>query len=393
MPRALLFLTLVLTSGSGCGRSPAPSTGPLADSLDAIVGRFKETTGLPGLAVGVLMGDSVVYRAGIGVDSEGRPVTARTVFHMASVTKPFVATAVMQLVEAGRVSLDSTATRYLPDFAMKDPAARGITVRQLLTHVAGMPDVTDYRWHAPEHDAGSLARWVATLRDSSLIARPGEKWQYSNIGYEVLAPLVATVSAIPFEDYVQQRILTPVGMRSSTLLMTDIDSAAMTAGHSRDSTGTYRRNATYPYNRRHAGSSTLHSNVDDMLRWAAANIGRGSLDGQRFLPAERVEAMWKVERDITERFGAVLRHYGIELPVRSLGMGLGWLVLDHDGHRVIEHSGSDLGFTTDFLFAPDDSIGVVVLANGDGLFLLELSLSLVDAVRTAKAGEAQASRR
>ena len=109
----------------------------------------------------------------------------------------------------------------------------------------------------------------------------------------MLADVVAKVSGESFEDYMQKRILTPLAMRKSTLLMTDIDSSLMAWGHERASPGPFAMAAHYPYNRRHAASSTLHSNVDDMLRWARANLQHGALGGVRILPESAYDELWK----------------------------------------------------------------------------------------------------
>lgn len=323
-----------------------------------------------------------MFATGLGVTSlnGGAPVTERTVFHLASVTKPFVATAVMQLVEQGRMALDQPVTAYLPYFAMKDTRARTITIRQLLGHVAGMPDVTDYRWDRPEYDDGSLERYIRGLKDSTLIAAPGAVWQYSNIGFEVLADVIAKVSGQPFEAYIQQRILTPLRMTKSTLLMTDIDSTLIAWGHSQDSTGRYRQNADYPYNRRHAASSTLHSNVTDMLRWARANLHRGELDGVRILQASSYEEMWKPGRDLMATLGVRARQAGVAVPYDSIATGLSWLLATRQGRHLVMHSGGDNGFRTDLLLAPDEGIGIVVLLNGDRADPGALSTRLMDLV-------------
>ena len=368
----------------GCGGKPAPVSNPVADSVAAVAARFAAKTKVPGLAVGVWRAGVVVYRGGFGRtggQTDGRTVGPETLFHMASVTKPFVATAIMQLVEAGTVALDSSVVRYLPYFALKDPRARSITVRQVLTHTAGIGDVTDYQWGKPEYDAGALERYVRGLEDSTLIAAPGEKWQYSNIGFEVLADLIAKVSGMPFEDYVQQRILTPLGMRKSTLLMTDIDSSLMAYGHSPDSAGVYHRNAAYPYNRRHAASSTLHSNVDDMLRWGAANLGRGSLEGARILAASSYDELWKPQRDMTAELTERANRAGVKLPFEAMAVGLSWFLPTRGGRHLVWHSGGDNGFRTDLLLFPADSLAIVVMANGDAANVTELSTALLEAVR------------
>jgi CubicO group peptidase (beta-lactamase class C family) len=284
------------------------------------------------------------------------------VFHMASVTKPFVATAVVQLVESGKVDLDAPVVRYLPFFKLKDSRYQAITVRQVLNHTAGLPDVSDYRWDHPEYDADALDRYVKGLRDSSLIAPPGEKWQYSNIGFEVLADLVAHVSGESFEGYVQHHILTPLAMAHSTLLMSDVDSAHLAFGHDRNA-GTLVVSPEYPYNRPHAGSSTLHSNVDDMLRWAMANNRRGELDGHRILNASSYDQLWAPTRDISAELHALASEAKEQLPFDSMQIGLSWFLTRYGGHRLVNHEGGDRGFRTDLLLSPDDSAAVVVMAN------------------------------
>jgi CubicO group peptidase (beta-lactamase class C family) len=140
--------------------------------------QFVALTRVPGLAVGVVTHGELAYAAGFGVDSldARRPVTPRTLFHMASVTKPFVATAVMQLVEEGRVKLDAPVVEYLPYFRLRDGRAGEISVRHMLSHTGAMPDVDDYGWDRPEYDDGALERYVRSLGDQALLGEPGAKY-------------------------------------------------------------------------------------------------------------------------------------------------------------------------------------------------------------------------
>jgi CubicO group peptidase (beta-lactamase class C family) len=362
-----LVVTLMFLVPATVGVAQESSPTAFTAEVDSVARDFMRTKGLPGLAVGVIRQGRPVAARGFGVLRLGSDsaVTAETIFHLASVTKPFVATAVMQLVEKGQVDLDAPITGYVPYFRIRHPLTVGITVRQVLNHTAGLPDVTDYAWDRPEYDADALERWIRGLADSSLIAAPGERWQYSNIGFELLAELVAKVSGEVFEVYLQRRILTPLGMRHSTLLMTDVDSARLAWGHERSDSGAVRVSPVYPYNRRHAGSSTLHSDVHDMLRWALANLRRGELDGQRILSGAAYDQLWTPTRDLTTQVRERAQRAGIDLPYESFGIGLSWFVLGHQGRRLINHGGGDRGFRSDLLLAPDDSAAVVVLANDE----------------------------
>ena len=356
------------------------------DSLSVEVTRaaegFMREGRIPGLALGIIRNGRPAYARGLGVARLGAqtPVTERTLFHMASVTKPFVATAIMQLVERGSLDLDASVTRYLPYFRMKDPKASGMTVRQLLNHTAGMPDVTDYAWDRPEYDAGALERYIRGLSDSTLLSHPGTRWAYSNIGFELLAEVIAKVSGAPFEDYIQRHILTPAGMKSSTLLMTDLDSTLLAWGHVHPGPTTVEPSNVYPYNRRHAASSTLHSNVEDMLRWAMINLRRGGLNGNRILAESSYVKLWAPSRDMTAELRERYRAAGLEPPYETYAVGLSWFVVTYRGKQLINHSGGDRGFRSDLYLAPDDSIAVVVMANDQTADVGKLARAVLDIV-------------
>jgi CubicO group peptidase (beta-lactamase class C family) len=291
-----------------------------------------------------------------------KPVTPETLFHMASVTKPFVATCVMQLWEQGKVDLDAPVTKYLPYFRLNDPRYRSITVRQILSHSSGMPDVEDYEWNKPQDDDGALERYVRSLTKQKLLFDPGAKMAYSNMAYEVLGDLVAKVSGMSFEDYADAHIFKPLGMTSSTLLLKKADPAKLADGYTRPRGGDYasiHAIAAYPYNRAHTPSSNLESNVADMARWAMANLNRGELDGKRILKSSTYDMMWKPAID--EEF---CRPNG---ECRKLGdqVGMSWFIETKKGHTIISHSGGDDGFVTLIVLVPDLNMAFLWMQNSE----------------------------
>ena len=118
----------------------------LTQTLEPALLELVERHRLPGMAIGVVKDGEVIYARGFGEASRGsgRPITTASIFHMASVSKPFTATAVMPLVEAGKMDLDAPLTKYLPYFRLDDDRYETVTVRQVLTHTSGIPDVQDY---------------------------------------------------------------------------------------------------------------------------------------------------------------------------------------------------------------------------------------------------------
>jgi CubicO group peptidase (beta-lactamase class C family) len=328
-----------------------PGEQRFVERLEPLIQKTLREEKIPGLAIGIVEAGRPVYVRGFGLmdaRDPGRPVTAETLFHMASITKPFVATSVMQLVEQGKVDLDAPIVRYLPYFHLKDSRYRSITVRQMLSHISGMPDVEDYLWDKPEFDDGALERYVRSLQDKVLLWEPGTKFAYSNMAYEVLGDLVAKVSRMSFEKYVSENILKPIGMTSSTLLLKEAAPAKLATGHTREKDGAMIRVAHYPYNRSHTPSSNLHSSATDMIRWMLVNLNRGELDGRRILKDSTYDLMWTPAEASKEA-----------------RVGISWFLRRYKGQQIVMHGGQDDGFLTTVVLLPARKTGVVVLANSD----------------------------
>ena len=178
-----------------------PKTDPVARLSTELEPKIKaeiQQGHLPGFAIGVIRDGKLIYAKGFGVAKLGgnTPITSRSLFHMASVTKTFVATAVMQLVEKGKIDLDAPVTRYLPYFRLDDDRYRAITIRQMLSHTSGIPDTVNYNWDKPEYDAGALERFVRSIADQKLVFAPGEKFGYSNTAYEILGDVIANTGGL-----------------------------------------------------------------------------------------------------------------------------------------------------------------------------------------------------
>jgi CubicO group peptidase (beta-lactamase class C family) len=330
---------------------PAQNPG-IAERIDAKLSSLMQKESVVGMSIGVLLDDELVFASGYGVRELGKEdaITKQSVFHWASVSKPFVATAVMQLVEGGQLSLNDRLADLLPYFLMADERYREITVEQLLTHTSGMPDVDDYEWDRPQHDDEALKRWAQEQADKELLFAPGSAREYSNIGFELLGLIVQEVSGMPFESYMQQNIFQPLNMVDTSFIANEIDPSLRTTGH----IGTPTRSVAdaYPYNRRHAPSSTLNTNVVDMSRYARALLKRGSLDNANILSPETLAEMWAPKWTNPED------------PSRQAS--LGWNVGQRwGGLQMASHGGHDDGFRSFLVIAPDEDVAVFVVSNDD----------------------------
>jgi len=305
------------------------------------------TGGIPGLTAAVVRHGNVIYIGAFGVRQlgEGEELTPQHVFHFASVSKPFVATAIMQLVEQGRLELDDPPTKFLPYFRLADERFREITIRQMLNHTSGMPDVVDYEWDNPQLDEKAAERYVRGMSSERLLWAPGGGWRYSNMAFDALGDVIAKASGSSFEEYARANILVPLGMDRSSFIYLEIDEALRTTGH----VGAPAEvSPVYPYNRRHAPSSTLNSSVSQMIRWMLANLHRGELDGRRILGAGSYELLWTPTTDTS---------------TDGIQVGLSWFISEHAGHRIVFHGGGDTGFRSYVLLLPDNGIGIVLASN------------------------------
>ncbi len=328
----------------------------LAGQIASIAEAAMKEHGVPGLAVGVVRQGKVVYARGFGVSAIGeeQPVTTRSIFHMASVTKTFTATAVMQLVERGRIRLDSPVVEYLPYFRTQGDDYRRITIRHLLHHRSGVPFVEENPFELkPVFDEGALERHVRALSNRKLSFVPGERYEYSNYGYDILGDVVAKVSAMPFEEYVRRNVLAPLKMDDSTMLVRDVPSQTLLSAYFSDPEGKISPIPVFPYTRPFTPSSNLYTNVEDMNRWLMAHLRRGSLDGGRILNAASYATFWGTPLPPSQESA---------FPNGGDMVG-GWFRWNYRGRRLVGHGGADLGFNSFIVLAPEEDIGIVVLGN------------------------------
>ena len=302
---------------------------------------------LPGLSVGIVKDNEIIFARGFGyLDINTRePVTIYSLFHVASISKPFVATAIMQLVEQRKMNLDSTVISYIPYFRLAGGQYDQITIKQMLNHISGMPDVQDYEWEKPVYDAGALERYVKSISNEKMIASPGEKFAYSNMAFECLGDVIAKVSGTSFADYVKINILDPAGMKESTFLKPEYLPENWAAPHIRLN-GLHAWEG-YPYNRMHGPSSTLHSNAVEMCHWAIINMKKGTRDENTILDSISYEKLWKPWFEIGGQSS----------------IGLSWFLGKYKGETTVRHGGGDTGFNTNLVLLPERSMAVIVLCN------------------------------
>ncbi len=320
---------------------------PLPDELHAFARAECERLRVPGAAVGVLH-DRTMYVGGVGITHVDNPlpVTASTLFQTGSTSKTVTATALMQLVEEGRVQLDAPVRTYLPEFRLQSETdARTLTVRDFATHHTGY--VGDYFRDTGRGD-DAIGRIVAKMANSLQLVPGGTTFSYSNAAFYVLAHVVERVRGQPFERVVRERIFTPLGMNHSCYFPEECITYRVAAGHTVTRDGPRAEQRWYLW-RSGGGASGVISNVVDQLRYAALHVG--AIDAPEVLHRETIVRM----REESRRAGSMCESIGISWMLDDAGAG----------ERLVKHGGSIAGMLSSFELIPALGFAVTVLTNAD----------------------------
>ncbi|MBW3634164.1 MAG: beta-lactamase family protein [Chloroflexi bacterium] len=361
------------SSGDLAGVVPLPLTGERRAAFEASVADLMAKAGVPGGAVAVVQGGEIVYLDGFGVREMGgtEAVTLDTLLMIGSVTKPMTATMAATLVDDGRLRWDAPLANLLPGFATADPA---LTERLILADAfcacTGLPrQDLELIFSGAELTAEALVASVAGITPTTPF---GEAFQYSNQMFSTGG--YAAAAATPHESglydaYVaamRDQVLAPIGMVRSTFDDTAVEADGDYAlPHSRGVSGVYQplslpQEAAFVSPVAPAGG--LWSSAREMARYLQTLLGYGvAPDGTRVVSAENLETTW------TPRVASSPEDFPTPtLAAAYAGYGLGWVVGDYHGQRMLSHSGSTLGFEAQVAIWPEAQLGIVVLTNAQG---------------------------
>lgn len=354
-----ILLLLIL-----CPSSVHAQVQPL-DGLDAYIEKAMREWRVPGLALGVVEGDSVVWAKGYGVRNieTGAPVDTHTLFAIASATKPFTVASLAMLVSEGRLSWDDPVTEVLAGFRLYDPyVTREITVRDLVSHRGGLPE-PNRLFAASTFDRGEVVRRLRHLEPSfSFRSRFG----YQNTMFTVAGHLIPALTDMTWEEFVQERIFRPLGMRSSNTSVLPLGPATNVATPYAVIDDAVRE---IPWDIIHsdAPAGAINSSIADMMQWIRLQLGRGSFEGNSLIDPELIAEM-RTPQTIIRREGLWDTVFP---PGHFLTYGLGWFVYDYHGYKVVDHGGAADGMRAMVALLPEKQVGLVVLTNLDWNLLPE----------------------
>lgn len=332
MKHALLCLTIsVLLSGGLLAQDRIDA------KVDAFVKSEMERQRIPGVALAVVRGGKPLIVKGYGMANLEHQVAVKpeTVFQSGSVGKQFTAFAVMQLVDEGKIGLDEKIGKYLGDIP---ETWSNVTVRNLLTHTAGFtdyPEGFDFRKDYTEDDL------LKIIRETPLAFKPGDTWQYSNLGFVTLGILIHKVTGKFYGDFLQERIFNPLGMSTARVISERDIVPNRAAGYTLREKEVKNQGWVSPSLNTTADGS-LYLTVLDMIKWDDA------LTNGKLLSKAAYEQMWTPVRLADGKEEAY---------------GFGWGLRRLNGKRVIEHSGAWQGFKSHIARYPDDGLTIILFAN------------------------------
>jgi CubicO group peptidase (beta-lactamase class C family) len=343
--------------------------------FDAEVRRALDLYQVPGLAIAVVQNGKVLLARGYGVRRLGdaAPVDAATYFQIASNTKAFTTALLAQLVDSGRIAWDDPVTTYLPWFQISDPwVTREFTIRDLVTHRSGLGlGAGDLLWFHSQYGAEEVVR---RLRAAKPVTSFRSSYAYDNVLYIAAGLVVEAVTGHRWGEVLQQRILTPLGMAATGSDIALMSSADAATPHG-DSAG---RVVVVPLdtidNTLPAGG--IVSNVTDLAKWMLVRLDSGRVpDGPRLFSARQAAEMWSAQ--------TILPIATLPRPLAGLrpnfaAYGLGWVLRDYRGHKIVTHDGGLAGMTSRTILVPDMRLGIVMLTNAEQPVYAPLGFELLD---------------
>lgn len=357
--RLTLSSLAALLSASIFSHSAVADVDPV--KLEQTIARSMARFDIPGMAVAVVENDKVVFAKGFGVRhlESKQPVNENTLFGIASNTKAFTAAALAMLVDEGKLNWHDKVIDHLPEFRLSDPyITREATIADLLSHRIGLGLGAGDLMIWPDTDK-SVSDLLAGLRHLKPTESLRSKYQYNNLMFVAAGEVVARVSGMSWQDYVEQKMLKPLGMTQSRAGFSRIDknNSNWATGHIplNDKLNPFFVNYLEDFR----GAGAIASNVSEMSQWLLTQLKQGEMpSGERLFSEKQQKVMWHPHITIPasdkafEAYRQQFRAYG-----------LGWAIEDYHGYKKLGHGGGILGMVSQVTLVPEKKLGIVVLSN------------------------------
>lgn len=342
-------------------------------AVDRLVEASLKTWASPGAAIAIIENGQIVHVKGYGVRETGKPepVTADSLFEIASTTKAFTALTVALLVDDGKLDWDDPVRRHYPSFRLHDPLANeNVTVRDLLCHRTGLPR-HDAFWYKTNLSRAEVIERIGSAKPNKQFR---QQYQYQNIMFLTAGELVGRVAGTTWDDFVRQRVFAPLGMSRTT---TSFSEAVKRTDRAMPHRKAKSQVTSFDWvNFDNVGAAgCINSSARDLAEWVKLHVSNGDFDGQRIVSAKNLEETYQPHMVIRADTASKL----LNPDTTQNTYALGWNIAHYRGHRILGHAGVLDGFRARITLIPETRSGIVVLANLGRTTLPEsVTNSLVD---------------
>lgn len=323
-----------------------PNFRPLEETISA---ELREKNGV-GAAVAVIKNDKVIYAKGFGTSNveTGAPVTPRTLFQIGSVTKTFTAAMILSMAEAGEINADAPVGNYAKNLNRN---LSRVTLRQLLSHTAGIIDEPD---EYGAQDESLMATYIRSWDDGYSLFDAGKVFSYSNSGFALAGFAAQEASGKLYADLMNERIFAPLAMKSTTFRPTVAMTYPLAVGHAAKNGEKPSVVRPMPHDARLYPAGTMYSSLQDLSGFAIAFLNGGKLGGKQILSPAVIEQM-SLPR--AEQLSSA----------EKISYGCGLFISNAGGIKKLWHDGSMTGYTASMLFVPERRLAVIVLGNANNV--------------------------
>lgn len=308
---------------------------------------------LPGMSIGIVYDQELIYAKGFGYSNleQKTSATPQTVYRIASITKTFTATALMQLRDEGKLSLDDPIKKYLPWFSIKNsfPDAPEITIRQLITHTSGLPREAAFPYWT-DRNFPSLEEIATTLPNQEMIYASETEYKYSNLGLALAGEIVSVVSGMPYDEYIKENIFDPLKMKSSRVFLSEKEKGEIATPYTKRLSDGTREVMPFTDSKGLTPAANISSNVEDLSQYISLQFSNGEKEGIQILKGSTLREMHRVQW-LHDSW--------------TSGQGLGFRVWKQGDNTAVGHGGWVAGNRTQISFIPKEKVGVIVMTNSD----------------------------
>lgn len=344
--------------------------------LDEYIEKVRAGFSIPAIAIGIVQNDEILYSKGYGTTKTGneKAVTPNTIFGIASISKSFTTACLAMLVEDGKIDWHDKVIDYLPDFRMYSSYVTGeITIHDLITHRCGLPVISGGTiWYGSDYSRQDLIYKMRYLKPASGFR---SRYAYQNITFVVAAEIIEKVSGKTWDEFVHERIFSPLDMNRSSTSIKELANYENIASPHIEQDGKVKAIPYTGYDNLGPAAS-ITTTVNDMTNYMRMFLDSGKFDDKELIKTANWLELQKPQETVSQPSWFPPEKNDVKPTYRCYGYG--WFISDYAGHKTVYHSGGIDGMRSLLFFVPAEKLGIIVLTNQEQRICKDLVYKILD---------------